>query len=149
MGSFEGCIVQAYWYEDSGQWYLDRRVMTVDTVIDPDTETQRGMWHTVKEKSIAVNSADQYIPCDFEKLHYHPYGRFFFYYRDNKDIIALDRGFTTETGDACTVSEDPTTVNIQVITVNSNSQYISPPAFYGEYTYIAYQHSDGHSYILR
>jgi len=148
QGSFEGCIVNIYWYYASAQWNLYRQILNVDTVIDPDTGAQRVMWNTVKAKSLVKND-DSLIPCDHETLYYHPYNRFFFYYWKYSKIVVLDRGFTTATGDACTVTQDPTTVNTWTVTVN-NWSYLTPPAFYGGFAYIAMQHnSNGYSYLYR
>lgn len=147
QGSFEGCIVQAYYYENSGTWYLDRQVLTVDTVIDPDTGLQRVMWHTQKQKSLAL-SDDSLIPCDHETLHYHPYERFFFYYWKDQKIVILDRGFGTSTGNACTTTEDPTAIQTHTSSVSGLIGML-PPAFYGGFCYIAGKNNDGNSYLYR
>ena len=147
QGSFEGCIVQAYWYKNSGSWYLDRQVLTVDTVIDPDTGLQRVMWHTQKSKSLVLND-ESLIPCAHETLHYHPYGRFFFYYWKNQKIVILDRGFGTSTGNACTTSEDPTSIQTWSFTF-SNIDGMLSPVFYGGFCYIPASHTNGNSYLYR
>lgn len=106
------------------------------------------MWNTVKAKSLVKND-DTLIPCLAETLYYHPYGRFFFYYWKYSKIVILDRGFTTTTGDACTVTQDPTSVNVFTKT-HSGYSYWTAPAFYGGFTYIAMDHnSNGYSYIFK
>lgn len=148
QGSFEGCIVQVYWYYASAQWNLYRQVLTVDTVIDPTTAAQKVMWHTQKAVSLVKND-QSLIPCDHETLYYHPYQRFFFYYWKYQKIVILDRGFTTATGDACTTTVTPSTVNTWTFTVSSMS-YLTEPAFYGGFCYIGAQHSsNGYSYLYR
>lgn len=148
QGSFEGCIVQVYWYYASAQWNLYRQVLTVDTVISPTTAAQKVMWHTQKAVSLVKND-QSLIPCDHETLYYHPYQRFFFYYWKYQKIVILDRGFTTSTGDACTTTETPTSVNTWTFSISSMS-YLTEPAFYGGFCYIGAQHSsNGYSYLYR
>lgn len=147
QGSFEGCIVELYWYYTTA-WYLDRRVWTVDYTIDSTTGAQKVMFYKAKEKSLLKNT-DTYIPCLKEELYYHPFGRFFFYYWKNTYIYVVDRGFTTETGNACTITQDPTAVNIWSVAL-TNSQKINKPTYYLSYVYISWWHnSNGYSYIQR
>ena len=107
------------------------------------------MWFLRKSKDL-VKNVDSIIPCDHEQLHYHPYGRFFFYYFKNTQIVIVDRGFTTETGDACTTTADPTTVNHWTSSLPlSNILEMSEPAFYGGFCFIALKRDTGYSYIYR
>ena len=148
-GSFEGCLVNLYFYQNATSWYLDRQIMTVSTVIDPTTSAQRVMWNTVKELSLSFAAYESLIPCSHETLYYHPYEKFFFYYLKNAQIVSVDRGFTSTTGNACSTTVTPTSINV-FTTPLSNANYMTPPAFYKGYTYISYDHSsNSRSYILR
>jgi cysteine-rich repeat protein len=149
MGSYEGCIVQAHFYEVGSSWFLQRQVMTVDTIVDATSEAQRVTWNTKKSLSLAFTN-EYLIPCDYQKLYYHPFGRFFFYYLNLQKVIILDRGFTTSTGDACTVTETPTAVSTSNSSTISSVQFLTDPAFYdSQYTYIGVDKSNGNSYIFR
>ena len=147
QGSFEGCIVELYWYYTSS-WYIDRRIHTVGYTIDSTTGAQKVMFYTAAEKSLSYNN-ENYIPCFKEELHYHPYLKFFFYYWKNTYIIAVDRGFGSSSGDAWTISQTPTTISMNRISVGGYQKFLDP-VFYGGFAYIPMWHgSNGYSYIYR
>lgn len=150
QGSFEGCLVQLYYYYDAASWHMERQVLTVDTIVDPTSEAQRVTYNTKKSLSLSITNAQRInIPCSHETLYYHPYQRFFFYYYKNNKIVTVGRGFTTTTGDACTVTETPTTVPFDSISI-SNSNYMTPPAFYKGFTFISYDSTSAtRSYIQK
>ena len=146
QGSFEGCIVELYWYYTTA-WYVDRRIHTVGYTIS-STGAQKVMFYTAAEKSLLYNN-DNYIPCLKEDLYYHPYLRFFFYYWKNSYIVTVDRGFGSSTGDACTIAQTPTTITLNRYNVPNYSKFLKP-IFYGGFAYIPMWHSsNGYSYIYR
>lgn len=59
QGSFEGCIVELYWYYTTS-WYVDRRIHTVGYTIG-STGAQKVMFYTAAEKSLLYND-ENYIP---------------------------------------------------------------------------------------
>lgn len=124
-----------------------RRVFTITTVINSVTKASKVEFTKLAEADLVYNN-ENYVPCLRETLHYHPYGVFFFYYWKAQSIFIVDRGFTSSTGDACTVSQIPTAVTISTRAVTSRT-YFTPPAFYGGFTYIAMDHSGGYSQVLK
>lgn len=147
QGSFEGCINQIYYFYDGSNWKLYRQVLTVDTVIDPDTLAQRVMWHLQKGISFNAPLANK-IPCDHQTLFFHPYQKFFFYYYSNSEIISIDRGFTDTSGNACTTTVTPTGVNA-ISTAIASANYVTDPAFYKGFTYFSIDSTSGYSVIYR
>ena len=105
------------------------------------------MFYTAAEKSFVLN-VETLIPCKKQELHYHPYKRFFFYYYDNTKIVAVDRGFGSSSGDACTIISNPTSITYTTITI-SNANSILKPAYYGGFAFITTWNTDGYSYIWR
>ena len=106
------------------------------------------MFYTTAEKSFSLGT-DTNIPCFKRDLYYHPYKRFFFYYYDNTKIVAIDRGFGSSTGDACTNAQTPSSINFYTIPISSISSILKP-VYYGGFAYIPMWHSsNGYSYIYR
>ena len=146
QGSFEGCINQIYYYEDSSNvWHMYRRLFTIDTVIESTSLASATTFNNYAEADLTTPSED-IIPCLHETLYYHPYQRFFFYYYKYQKVVIVDRGFTDDTGDACSNIQTPTTFNTWSLSL-SNIDYITAPAFYNDFCYMAMDNTNGFSYI--
>jgi cysteine-rich repeat protein len=149
QGSFEGCLVQIYYYEEASVWYANRQVFAVDPIVSSTTFAQKTEFNLKKELSIAITD-ESIIPCSHEALYWHPYQEVFFYYWKNTKIVVLDRGFTTPgANDACNIAITPTAFTFTTVSP-TNVDYISPPAFMNGYAYIAMDSTaDTKSYIYR
>lgn len=149
QGSFEGCLLQIYYYKEGAQWYANRQVFAVDPIVSSTTFAQKTEFNLKKEVNIAITD-QSIIPCSHEELYWHPYEEVFFYYWKNTKIVILDRGFTAKgTNDACSIAVTPTTFTFTTVSP-SNVDYISPPAFMNGFAYIAMDSTlDTRSYIYR
>jgi cysteine-rich repeat protein len=149
QGSFEGCIVQIYYYEEASVWYANRQVFAVDPIVSSTTFAQKTQFNLKKELSISITD-ESIIPCSHEALYWHPYQEVFFYYWKSTKIVILDRGFTTPgANDACNIAITPTVFTFTTVSP-TNVDYISPPAFMNGYAYIAMDSTaDTSSYIYR
>jgi cysteine-rich repeat protein len=149
QGSFEGCLVQIYYYEEASVWYANRQVFAVDPIVSSTTFAQKTEFNLKKELSISITD-ESIIPCSHEALYWHPYQEVFFYYWKNTKIVVLDRGFTTPgANDACNIAITPTAFTFTTVSP-VNVDYISPPAFMNGYAYIAMDSTaNTRSYIYR
>lgn len=62
MGSFEGCVVDLYFYNTAGTWTMNRRWHTIGSNMDSGTQlTMFRLDYTMSETLTAPNS--NLIPC--------------------------------------------------------------------------------------
>lgn len=94
------------------------------------------MFNTPYTLSETIGAGDvPKIPCEPTELFYNPFQKFFFYFNGLTEIIMIDQGHTSQTGDACTLKSTPTATTFKKVILPGGVSYVGTPTYYSGKTY--------------